>query len=67
MKQLMSNFKDLDKEVASQAVNIISETQELLGNGSLLVMGNKIFCYCPKSRLSLSMGGGFRRKGLAVF
>jgi len=39
MKQLMSNFKDLDKEVASQAVNIISETQELLGNGSLLVMG----------------------------
>ena len=39
MKELMSNFKDLDKDVAAQAVNIISETQELLGNGSLLVMG----------------------------
>ena len=39
MKELMSRFKDLPKEVAAEAVTIISETQELLGNGSLIVMG----------------------------
>jgi len=38
MDELMKRFKDLTKPVANEAVKVISDTQELLGNGSLTVM-----------------------------
>jgi len=38
MDELMEKFKDLSKPVANEAVKVISDTQELLGNGSLTAM-----------------------------
>ena len=42
MDELMEKFKDLSKPVANEAVKVISDTQELLGNGSLTAMGELI-------------------------